>query len=65
MLDLRIPTGAFFAIIGVILLTMGVFVPGERAPLTESNVNLYCGAVMLVFGGFMLALARRGAKNAS
>jgi energy-converting hydrogenase Eha subunit E len=65
MLDLRIPTGAFFAIIGAILLTMGVFVPGERAALTESNVNLYCGAVMLVFGGIMLSLARRGAKKGS
>src|SRR5437667_213629 len=41
MLDLRIPTGAFFSIIGAILLAMGVFFPGERAPLTESNVNLY------------------------
>ena len=65
MLDLRIPTGAFFVIIGAILLVMGVFVPGERAPLTESNVNLYCGAVMLVFGGFMLALSRLGAKKGS
>ena len=63
MLDLRIPTGAFFAIIGVILVAMGIFVPGERAPLTESNVNLYCGAVMLVFGGCMLALARRAANK--
>ena len=65
MLDLRIPTGSFFLIIGLILVAMGIFVPGERAPLTETNVNLYCGAVMLLFGGFMLALARRGAKKGS
>jgi len=65
MLDLRVPTGWFFALIGLILITLGVFFPSERAALTESNVNLYCGLVMLAFGGFMLALARLGAKRGS
>jgi hypothetical protein len=65
MLDLRIPTGWFFAIIGLILLGMGVIFPGERASLTEANVNLYCGLIMLAFGVFMLLLARRGAKHQS
>jgi len=65
MLDLRVPTGWFFAIIGLLLVGMGVFFPGERAALTESNVNLYCGLVMLAFGGFMLALSRWGAKHGS
>jgi uncharacterized membrane protein len=63
MLDLRIPTGAFFAIIGLILLAMGVFAPSERAALTEANVNLYCGLVMLAFGAGMLALAKLGART--
>jgi hypothetical protein len=63
MLDLRIPTGWFFAIIGVILVAMGILFPSERAALTEANVNLYCGVVMLAFGGFMLALARFGARH--
>jgi hypothetical protein len=62
MLDLRVPTGWFFAIIGLILVGMGVFSPQERAALTEANVNLYCGVLMLVFGGFMLALSRMGSK---
>jgi len=65
MLDLRVPTGWFFLIIGLILVGMGVFFPSERAALTESNVNLYCGLVMLAFGGFMLALTRWGAKHGS
>jgi uncharacterized membrane protein HdeD (DUF308 family) len=65
MLDLRIPTGWFFGIIGIILIVMGVLFPGERAALTETNVNLYCGLIMLAFGVFMLALARRGAKHRS
>src|SRR5438067_706278 len=60
MLDLRIPTGFFFALVGLILLCMGIFSPGERAALTEANVNLYCGIIMLAFGGGMLALARFG-----
>jgi uncharacterized membrane protein len=65
MLDLRIPTGFFFAIIGLILLVMGIFTPSERAALTETNVNLYCGLVMLAFGGGMLALARLGSRSDS
>jgi hypothetical protein len=63
MLDLRIPTGWFFAIIGVILVAMGILFPSERAALTEANVNLYCGVVMLAFGNVMLALARSGARH--
>jgi uncharacterized membrane protein YqjE len=53
-----VPTGFFFAIVGLILLVMGVFWPSERAALTDSNVNLYCGLVMLAFGLFMLGLSR-------
>ena len=58
MLDLRVPTGFFFAIVGLILVVMGVLWPSELAALTDSNVNLYCGLVMLVFGLFMLGLSR-------
>ena len=63
MLDLRIPSGSFFTLIGLILIACGVFQPQLRAALTEANVNLYCGAVMLAFGLFLLALARRGASR--
>jgi hypothetical protein len=38
---------------------MGLLAPDTRAPLTEANVNLYCGLVMLAFGGLMLGLAWR------
>ena len=63
MLDLRIPTGWFFAIVGLILLGMGILSPSERAALTEANVNLYCGLVMLAFGAGMLALAKFGRSD--
>jgi len=59
--DLRTPCGLFFTALGVILCALGVLFPGTRAPLTETNVNLYSGITMLVFGGVMLWLARRSA----
>ena len=58
MLDLRVPTGFYFSIVGLILVVTGVFAPSERAALTDSNVNLYCGLVMLAFGLIMLGLTR-------
>lgn len=59
MLDLRIPSGFFFLIIGLILTGMGIFAPGVRAPMSDINMNLYSGAAMLVFGAFLLILAFR------
>ena len=58
MRDLRIPIGAFFTLIGLVLAVTGVVSEG-RAPLETANVNLYCGVTMLAFGGLMLWLARR------
>jgi uncharacterized membrane protein len=65
MLDLRIPTGLFFAIAGLILLVLGLVSPDARAALTDANVNLYCGIFMVAFGGIMLLLAWRGRANQS
>jgi len=59
MLDLRAPTGWFFSILGIILLSLGIFSSELRAALTTVNVNLYCGITMLAFGGIMLFLAYR------
>ena len=50
MFDLRIPSGLFFAIVGLILCGLGIFSPGARAALTDVNVNLYGGLGMLSFG---------------
>lgn len=55
----------FFTLLGLILVAMGIYAPNHRAALTETNVNLYCGLAMLVFGVFMLALSRRAAKRAA
>jgi hypothetical protein len=59
MLDLRIPSGLFFAIVGLILCALGVFSPETKAALTDVNVNLFCGLAILAFGAVLLLLARR------
>jgi hypothetical protein len=58
MNDLRIPIGSFFSLVGLIVAGAGV-ASGNRAPLDNTNVNLYAGIAMLLFGGLMLWLARR------
>jgi hypothetical protein len=63
MLDLRVPSGWFFTLLGVILISVGVLQPDLRAALTDVNVNLYSGISMLAFGLFLLALARRAAPK--
>jgi uncharacterized membrane protein len=63
MLDLRVPSGWFFVILGAIVLVVGLVQPDLRAPLTDVNVNLYSGVSMLVFGGFLLLMARRALKK--
>lgn len=62
MNDLRIPIGSFFALVGLILIAVGV-VANYQAPLESANVNLYCGVSMLIFGAVMLGLARRKSIN--
>ena len=61
MLDLRIPSGFFFLVVGLILCGFGVFAADVRADLTDVNVNLYCGIMMVGFGAGLLLLARRSA----
>ena len=58
MLDLRLPSGLFFAITGVLLMVFGV-ASSARAPLADANVDLYVGGVMTGFGLILLLLARR------
>jgi hypothetical protein len=65
MLDLRLPTGLFFALAGAILLAMGIFSPETRSTLSDANVNLYCGLFMVGFGAVMLVLAWGGRRKHS
>jgi uncharacterized membrane protein HdeD (DUF308 family) len=62
-MDLRVPSGWFFTLVGLILIGMGVFAPETRAALTTANVNLYSGISMLIFGLFLLLLAWRATRS--
>jgi low temperature requirement protein LtrA len=57
-MDLRVSSGLFFLILGVILLAVGA-IDAPLAPLTQVNVNLYAGAAMALFGGILLWLSRK------
>jgi uncharacterized membrane protein len=63
MLDLRLPSGLFFAIVGLTLVALGLFSPELRAPMTTVDVNLWAGLAMLGFGAFLLILARRKSQK--
>ena len=59
MLDLRLPSGTFFAITGLILVVLGL-TANPQAPMSGTgNVDLYSGLAMLAFGVFLLVLAKR------
>jgi hypothetical protein len=64
-LDIRIPIGLLFTLIGLLLAGLGAL--GSKAIYTRSlgyNVNLEWGLVLLGFGLVMLAFGIRGAKRA-
>ncbi len=60
-LDVRIPLGLLFALLGIILVIYGlVSNPAIYAQHSlGQNVNLVWGAVFAVFGAVMLLLSRR------
>ena len=65
-LDIRVPIGLMFAILGAILALVGLF--ADRAIDARSlglNVNLWWGLVLLVFGALLLWLGWRAQRAAS
>lgn len=63
-LDIRIPTGLLFAIIGVILVVFGlVSDPQIYERSLGHNVNLWWGLVLVLFGLVNLGLAWRRGKT--
>ncbi|MGA8215007.1 MAG: hypothetical protein WB799_15530 [Candidatus Sulfotelmatobacter sp.] len=59
-LDIRLPIGLLFTVIGLLLLGFGAF--SDQTIYQRSlglNVNLAWGAVLLVFGAVMVILGRR------
>ena len=63
-LDIRLPIGGLFTVIGLLLAGYGL--TSEKVLYERSlgiNVNLEWGLVMLVFGVIMVVLGRRGVRN--
>jgi hypothetical protein len=63
-LDVRLPIGGMFAIVGIILTAYGLF--SDSAMYQRSlgiNVNLWWGLVLLAFGLVMLGFARRATRS--
>jgi protein-S-isoprenylcysteine O-methyltransferase Ste14 len=64
-LDIRIPIGLLFTIVGALLVVFGF--QSDPAIYERSlgiNVNLWWGAVLVLFGVVMLALAWRAHRAA-
>ena len=62
MVDIRIPIGLMFSILGILISVFG-FVTMSNAEMYQKslgiNVNLIMGVLMLVFGLIMLFFAKR------
>jgi hypothetical protein len=63
-LDIRLPIGLMFTLLGVLLTGYGLTSAGA---ITERslgvNVNLWWGLVLVAFGAVMLALATRAKRT--
>jgi sulfite exporter TauE/SafE len=65
MVDIRIPIGLMFSIIGVIISILGIVTMSNSEMYDKSlgvNVNLFMGVLMLIFGLVMLFFAFRKKK---
>jgi hypothetical protein len=65
-LDIRTPIGLMFSIFGALLVCYGLLTRGSEiyARSGGDNINLAWGLVLLVFGGLMLWLGRKGGARA-
>jgi len=58
-LDIRMPIGLLFTLLGIIITVLGLFTKGNDMykHSLNININLYSGIGLLLFGGVMLILA--------
>jgi len=65
-LDLRLPIGGLFVVLGVMLAGYGLMTSSNTEMYVKSggiNINLIWGIVMLITGAIFLLLAKRGAAK--
>lgn len=64
-LDIRIPIGLMFLLIGVLLAFAGITAdPADLKRSLDININLYWGLFLVLFGAVMLVLAVKAKKDA-
>jgi hypothetical protein len=66
MVDIRIPIGLMFSILGVLITIFGLFTKSDTAMYQRSlgiNVNIIMGIIMFVFGLVMLYLSQKKKKE--
>jgi hypothetical protein len=58
-LDIRMPIGLLFTLLGVIITAQGFFTRGAEMykHSLNININIYSGVGLLIFGGLMLWMA--------
>ena len=65
MVDIRIPIGLMFSVLGVLITIFGIVTKSDSAMYQRSlgiNVNILMGVVMLIFGLIMLYLSQKKKK---
>ena len=66
MVDIRLPIGFMFTLLGVIITVYGLFTITDAEMYRKSlgiNINIIMGIVMLIFGLVMLFFAYRKKKT--
>ena len=65
-LDIRLPMGVMFVIVGLILIVYGAATMNDPMYAQHSlgvDINLLWGLVLFFIGAFMVVLARRAMRN--
>ncbi len=65
MVDIRIPIGLMFSVLGVLITIFGIVTKSDSSMYQRSlgiNVNIMMGVVMLIFGLIMLYLSQKKKK---
>ncbi len=65
-IDIRLPIGFMFALLGLLLLIFGLTTEGDPELYKRSleiNVNLWSGSLMIIFGGLMLLFGLRAKRS--
>ena len=65
MVDIRMPIGLMFTILGLIISAYGIITVSNTEMYQKSlgiNINIIMGVIMLIFGLVMLYFARRKKK---